>query len=38
MNRYVEYKKRKQAEFDKLPMKAAFGYPHSWWWGYSISL
>ena len=25
MNRYVEYKKRKQAEFDKLPMKAAFG-------------
>ena len=25
MNKYIEYKKRKQAEFDKLPMKAAFG-------------
>ena len=25
MNKYIEYKNRKQAEFDKLPMKAAFG-------------
>ena len=24
MNKYIEYKNRKQAEFDKLPMKAAF--------------
>ena len=25
MNKYVEYKNRQQAEFNKLPMKAAFG-------------
>ena len=25
MNKYIEYKNRKHAEFDKLPMKAAFG-------------
>ena len=25
MNKYIEYKNRKQSEFDKLPMKAAFG-------------
>ena len=25
MNKYVEYKKRQQEEFSKLPMKAAFG-------------
>lgn len=25
MNKYIEYKNRKHAEFDKLPMKVAFG-------------
>ena len=25
-------------DFYKQPMRRTFGYPHPWWWGYSIPL